>query len=543
MHVKKVLCSIQRKIHCDFCGRIIVYFIMSVQLILIFLTQIQAVVNTDGIFSYTLANNPYDYCFIDAKYDEFPQNNGWIDAQILRENYVVEKYDRFNYAAVYHHQRYDVHPPLYYYLVHTISSLFWGRYSILYTMVINLTALFVVDLLVIKLFGDIYHKKEYAAVPLMFLLLMDVMQFLYTWARMYMMLFVFCLWYLYIHWHLIKQKGFWKKTCLAQMILCIFFGTLTHYYFYVYAASLTFLMIVFLVCEQRRHELFSYIYAGIIGIASSWIFFPWVIWHVFFNQQNKHADIIPWSLKKLESYFTFCNEKLFNGRIWMAAIVLAVLYMGIIILRKGRRNSEDGNHSMFVWMTLGSGILYSLIIYTLDGGVAHYLTAFYMTFIIWCSMLLIDCIKNINISQKKDALTIMAAVICVVLICSTKVVENYITNAGNVVSRTKNHVSLKNDFFRVSEDHKSYDCIFVEKEKNNLLQNYWFEFGEYDEFKKISIEDYSQYGISEEDLNGRKTLGGVVVYAPREYLLDGENCRLLAGDGSYNIYELVNEEK
>ena len=159
----------------------------------------------------------------------------------------------------------------------------------------------------------------------MFLLLMDVMQFLYTWARMYMMLFVFCLWYLYIHWHLIKQKGFWKKTCLAQMILCIFFGTLTHYYFYVYAASLTFLMIVFLVCEQRRHELFSYIYAGIIGIASSWIFFPWVIWHVFFNQQNKHADIIPWSLKKLESYFTFCNEKLFNGRIWMAAIVLAVL--------------------------------------------------------------------------------------------------------------------------------------------------------------------------------------------------------------------------
>ena len=66
---------------------------------------------------------------------------------------------------------------------------------------------------------------------------------------------------------------------------------------------------------------------------------------------------------------------------------------------------------------------------------------------------------------------------------------------------------------------------------------------EYDEFKKISIEDYSQYGISEEDLNGRKTLGGVVVYAPREYLLDGENCRLLAGDGSYNMYELVNEEK
>lgn len=46
---------------------------------------------------------------------------------------------------------------------------------------------------------------------------------------MYMMLFLFCLWYLYIHARLIKYQ--WRRTDFIQLALCIFFGTLTHYYF------------------------------------------------------------------------------------------------------------------------------------------------------------------------------------------------------------------------------------------------------------------------------------------------------------------------
>lgn len=63
-------------------------FVMA-QLALVFFTQKTVVVNMDGIFSYTLSNNPYTYVFIDDIYEDFPERNGWIDAHILRENYMV----------------------------------------------------------------------------------------------------------------------------------------------------------------------------------------------------------------------------------------------------------------------------------------------------------------------------------------------------------------------------------------------------------------------------------------------------------------------
>ena len=42
---------------------------------------------------------------------------------------VIEKNDIFNYFSVYYNQARDVHPPLFYFLVHFISSLFYGIFS------------------------------------------------------------------------------------------------------------------------------------------------------------------------------------------------------------------------------------------------------------------------------------------------------------------------------------------------------------------------------------------------------------------------------
>ena len=45
------------------------------------------------------------------------------------ENYLKAKDNRFNYASVYYNQIQDVHPPLFYMLVHTISSIFNNTFS------------------------------------------------------------------------------------------------------------------------------------------------------------------------------------------------------------------------------------------------------------------------------------------------------------------------------------------------------------------------------------------------------------------------------
>ena len=305
-------------------GREILVFVIVVQLSLVFLSQLSDIATVDEIFSPILANSPYHNAFLDAWYQEIPTRNGWMSAHILKENYAVEEYDRFNYAAVYYHQRMDVHPPLYYFLLHTISSMFPGTYSAQYALGINLASLCLIDIIMVKLCGLLYGKKEYAVVPLAFLTLMEIMQFLYAWQRMYMLLFLFCLWYVYIHARLFKS-GAWKKSFLVQMICCIALGSLTHYYFYIYACLWSLGSTICLIRSRKKYECFHYLYAGVAGLAVSWIAYPYVMWHIF--STKTHTVIEPWTLEKGKEYLGFLNDRLFNGRVVAAGVIVLLLFV------------------------------------------------------------------------------------------------------------------------------------------------------------------------------------------------------------------------
>lgn len=389
-----------------------------------------------------------------------------------------------------------------------------------------------------------YDKVEYAVIPLILLILMSTMQFLYTWARMYMMLFLFCTWYIYVHGRLIKEEK-WRKSYLIQMICCIFFGTLTHYYFYVYAALLSLVSIFFFIRKRGRYKVFNYIYSGIIGLALSWTFYPWVLWHIFENPHGKHTEIIPWSFEKIKQYFVFLNQKLFNDRIWLVSLILILLWLCVLISGGRKTEQADMYQRSFRRIILGSGMLYSLIIYTLDKGDAltYYSTPFYTAFIVWFSMALIDVVKRLKVFWQRDVLIIVTAVVCVTVIYSTSAMNTYVANAKFVISRVLNHESLKDGFYKVPENYKKYDCIYIEKSQDGLLHSYYFEFGEYDEFKKISVEDFEQHGISAETLNGRTSRGGgIIIYAPKEYMFDEPSYKFVASDGSYSIFEIIDGE-
>lgn len=514
--------------------------LVAMQLVLVFFAQKTALINMDGIFSYTLSNNPYNYVFVDDIYKEFPENNGWIDAHILKENYAVEKYDRFNYAAVYYHQRCDVHPPLYYFAVHTVSSLFPGTYSNMYTMSINLFALFLADIIMISLFKLLYGGGGYGIVPMFFLMSMGTMRFLFTWARMYMLLFVFCAWYLYIHARLLKFH--WRRADLLQMAACIVLGTLTHYYFYVYAGMLTLLVLFDLIWRRQRRELLRYLYFGIVGILTSWIVYPWVLFHIFLNEQNKHTHIDGWSLEKGKEYASFLIKVLLDGREWGVALLTAVWIAGALLLKRAGEKENGAEEWKFVFrrMTMGSGLAYSLIIYTLDGSTRYYFTAFYMAFIVWASMVLIDLCARIPVSGEKRAVRIAMAVFGVWMICSGTVMGQYLSEAREVAHCMYKGLPLTDEFRQTPEMYRNYNCLYIEEKQDNLFHNYWFDFGEYRQFKKMSLEEFAHHGIRREELCGCEEGGeGIVVYAPKDCELDEQDYRRIAGDDSYYVYEYV----
>lgn len=516
-------------------GLLVIAVIMALHIGAVFYMQCHADMGADGIFSYTLANNPYSFEYIDATYPKLPNSNGWIDAHVLRESYIVEDYDRFNYSSVYFHQRIDNHPLLYYSLVHTVCSLFQGSYSDFYTMVINLFFIFAVDILSIRFMKKLYGKYSYAAVMFAFFLLSVVMQELYVLPRMYMMLAFFCFWYLYIQWELLNNEK-WKKADLIKMSVCILGGTQTHYYFYVYVFSLTIFMMVYLVYRRKKYELLNYIYSGIAGIAVSWILFPWVIWHIFFNQMGKHTAVAPWSVEKLEKYILFLNEQLFNGRGWIALLLVGILCLAVIARKKHVRK-EMTKLRLFRWMVFGSGLCYSLVIFTLDEAVWHYMTSLYLTFILWFSMVLLGLVQkiagDIKSEGNREIATAALPVFCVLCILSVSAVSGWVEARYDMAK-------VIFEFRGVAEKYEKYDCIYVEESQDNLFQNLWFEFGDYDEFKKIPLADFIENGIREEDLAGRKDNSGLILYAPMEYM-SGQEYQLLAAKRGFGIYKISDE--
>lgn len=524
---------------------LLTFFIM-VQLVLVLCTQKSVIVNMDGVFSYILANSPYGYLFMDANYSQFPNHSGWIDAHILKEHYVTEDYNRFNYAAVYHHQRHDVHPPLYYFAVHTISSLFPGTYSNLYTMLINLLGLFLADIVLLKLFKRLYAGDGYGVVPILLLMSMQTMQYLLIWARMYMLLFFFCVWYLLIHAEFIMCRQ--KKSDYAQLVLCIFLGTLTHYYFYVFAAAVTLFTMLDMIRNRNVRALMRYLYFGIVGLTASWIVYPWVWFHIFENPQNKHTDIEGWFFERVMESVTFLRDSLLGKGAWKWVLFLFLWCVWLFAWkkRKEKEDEKERRRLLFRRLLFFSGLLYYVTIYTLDGAVIHYHTALYAAFIVWASMLLLDVIAQVGElitspcrkQWNRQAVRIGVALIGVWILFSGTEMERYLTGAVRVLKSVRDDTPLVSNFWRAPDFFPNHNCLYIEIEPDPYFHNLLFSFGEYKLFKKMSVEEFEMHGIRKEDLLGSEQEGeGLVVYLPLEYELDGNDYRLFAKSNDYRIYE------
>ena len=87
----------------------------------------------DEIYSYGLANSSYAP-FLSWLHGGEQVANGKLPEAVFTQseflNYVAPQGStRFDYASVYYNQTQDVHPPLFYFLLHTVCSLFPGSFT------------------------------------------------------------------------------------------------------------------------------------------------------------------------------------------------------------------------------------------------------------------------------------------------------------------------------------------------------------------------------------------------------------------------------
>lgn len=285
----------------------------------------------DEIFSYGLSNHKY----VDTYVMQPVEGETYVPAVSAYLDYVaVQPEHRFDYANVWKNQAEDVHPPLYYVLLHTICSFFPDNFSIWYAGIINILFALLTLWVVHKLIYELTGSEAVAMLGAVGIAISPGILSSLTFLRMYAMTMF---WVTLITCIFVKAVGkelSWRFFLTAAGVTVL--GALTHYYFIVYLffASL-FFGIYLLVKKQFIYAAKLIVTMGMSGVVSVGIF-PSMIHHMFTEEGNRGEETIDNLTaisfsdykNRVVRFVEIVSEELFGGLL-IGVILLIVILMGV----------------------------------------------------------------------------------------------------------------------------------------------------------------------------------------------------------------------
>lgn len=284
---------------------------------------------TDEVYSYGLANSE-NCAFIDPGSN--PTLYNWTPGSFFSGYLKFDDSVPFSFNAAFSNQAEDVHPPLYYCLLHLICSFFK---NIVYSTVPGITLnIILVPFIDIILFYCIkyFTKSSFFAISGILLWgfsasgLSNV-----NLIRMYLLLTLLLMALIFLHIkYFIHFIGISNPSIITYLsyplftiIICL--GGLTHYYFYIFAATLGFTTCLYLLSQKNFKGLIIYAISLWIGVLLAVLIFPSVFQHLF-GYRGGYAlkSIGGISPDKIKTYLTYINNSLLGGFfiIIFAALIL-----------------------------------------------------------------------------------------------------------------------------------------------------------------------------------------------------------------------------
>lgn len=282
--------------------------------------------DVDESLSFALANNPSGWVTFDTY--------GLYDKSLWSYTATTP----FNYKMVWLNQYFDVHPPLYYYLLHTISSLFPNRFTIWFGLIINLL-FYLLDLIIISIILNKLTKNDMlSAFGTALFGLNKITTANLTYIRMYMMSSFFVLLFLYFGLKTINKDGnkYINEMGLFLTTIC---GGLTHYHFYFIIACMCLFFGVYLLINKRFIDLLlSFMGVFVAFLLNIFVFFTGTIYHLnnadHANNAKNAIKSLGMPLETLKSYV----DVSFGG-LFMFLLMIVVLACAVFIYIKKRNKN------------------------------------------------------------------------------------------------------------------------------------------------------------------------------------------------------------
>ena len=125
--------------------------------------------HSDEIWSYGFANSSNGaHLYMSDDNKKMKNMNEWVDDTVLKDYITVDKSEIFNYKMVYDNCAADIHPPLYFMILHFISSFFPGRFSGWYAFWINIFSFILTQIFLYRLIALITKDKRFSLLGIVF---------------------------------------------------------------------------------------------------------------------------------------------------------------------------------------------------------------------------------------------------------------------------------------------------------------------------------------------------------------------------------------
>lgn len=310
-------------------GAIILAFIMTAAVCLLFAARKQGMF-IDEIYTYGLANSCRSPYLSDLK-------GGTLSDRIFTQEEIqayltVGEDDRFAAGSVYYNQTRDVHPPLYYWGINFVSSLFPGSCSKWIGLSVNilfyLLTLFVLCKTVLLLPGSMDNAAASAALYGVSVLGLSTVMMI----RMYTLLTFFTVLFAYTVLRILRTPE--NKRLYFLLTAVIFCGMMTQYYFVFYAFFTCLAFDIRALIRKDHRSFFRFSLFAVLGVVLMFAAFPASFRHLFVgNGQVVGGSSVVEALKDTSLYaehirkFRKAEEKLKAVKyVFIAVLILLAAF-------------------------------------------------------------------------------------------------------------------------------------------------------------------------------------------------------------------------
>ncbi len=332
------------------CVVVLFAIVMIVQtMLLVYLGTQKEGWHIDEYYSYILSNS-YD---TDAISNAPEVWNDWIDGENFYEFLTVENGERFAYKTVYQNNAKDAHPPLFYFLLHSLCSLFPGNFSPWIGMTMNIVIMLFSQFVFYKLCRELFGNSIWALIPIMIYGATPIFVNTTLFIRMYSMMTLFTVLLVWQHYRLITND-----KNLLYIITCgviTFIGTFTQYYFAIFAFFLAIASCIFFLIKKELKQLFMYSASMLISVILVFIIFPAGITQITGSETNNIGNEVATNILNFSGWgsaiISMTKQALagmFDGfrkdsLILILSIVLFVIILATLLVFRLKENRRTQN--------------------------------------------------------------------------------------------------------------------------------------------------------------------------------------------------------